>query len=171
MGVGSQMPLLKTADVVLIVNAKVAWIPVNRDKDSAYECPSETARVYVIDSSDPLKQGTGMHHNEADLVCHADTAVAITQIQEAIGIQPVNEWSNRAEQIQKLHCGWKPCLHAVESFLITPSEPGSGCSVLYMTPLLRLGLVTSRSSYTESVFKVIFGRVRIESVVQVFFDV
>ena len=37
--------------------------------------------------------------------------------------------------------------------------------------LLRLGLVTSRSSYSGSVFKVISGRVRIESVVQVFFDV
>ena len=37
--------------------------------------------------------------------------------------------------------------------------------------LLRLGLVASCLSYTESVFKVIFGRIRIESVVQVFFDV
>ena len=37
--------------------------------------------------------------------------------------------------------------------------------------LLRLGLVTSRSSYTGSVFKVISGRIRIESVVQVVFDV
>ena len=37
--------------------------------------------------------------------------------------------------------------------------------------LLCLGLVTSRSSYTESVFEVIFGRIRIESVVQVVFDV
>ena len=37
--------------------------------------------------------------------------------------------------------------------------------------LLRLGLVTSCSSYTGSVFKVISGRIRIESVVQVVFDV
>ena len=37
--------------------------------------------------------------------------------------------------------------------------------------LLRLGLVTSRSSYTGSVFKVVSGRIRIESVVQVIFDV
>ena len=37
--------------------------------------------------------------------------------------------------------------------------------------LLRLGLVTSHSSYTRSVFKVISGWVRIESVVQVIFDV
>ena len=75
-----------------------------------------------------------MHHNEADLVCHANTAVAITQIQEAIGIQPVNEWSNRAERIQKLHRRWKACLHAAESFSIAPSEPGSGHPVPYTTP-------------------------------------
>ena len=37
--------------------------------------------------------------------------------------------------------------------------------------LLRLGLVTSRSSYTGSVLEVISGRIRIESVVQVIFDV
>ena len=37
--------------------------------------------------------------------------------------------------------------------------------------LLRLGLVTSRSSYTGSVYKVISSLIRIESVVQVIFDV
>ena len=37
--------------------------------------------------------------------------------------------------------------------------------------MLCLGLVTSRSSYTGSVFEVISGRIRIESVVQVIFDV
>ena len=37
--------------------------------------------------------------------------------------------------------------------------------------LLRLGLVTSLSSYTGSVCKVISGRIHIESVVQVIFDV
>ena len=40
-----------------------------------------------------------------------------------------------------------------------------------MVQLLRLGLVTSRSSYTGSVFLVISGWIRIESVVQVIFDV
>ena len=37
--------------------------------------------------------------------------------------------------------------------------------------LLCLGLVTSRSSYTGSVFEVVSGRIRIESVVQVIFGV
>ena len=37
--------------------------------------------------------------------------------------------------------------------------------------LLRLGLVTSRLSYTGSVFKVFSGRICIKSVVQVIFDV
>ena len=37
--------------------------------------------------------------------------------------------------------------------------------------LLRLGLVASLSSYTGSVYKVISGRIRVESVVQVIFDI
>ena len=41
----------------------------------------------------------------------------------------------------------------------------------YQYILLRLGLVTSRSSYTGSVFEVISDRIRIESVVQVVFNV
>ena len=42
---------------------------------------------------------------------------------------------------------------------------------LFQLRVLRLGLVTSRSSSTGSVFEVISGRIRIESVVQVIFDV
>ena len=38
-------------------------------------------------------------------------------------------------------------------------------------PLLCLGLVTSCSSYSGSVFKVISGRIHVESVVPVIFDV
>ena len=41
----------------------------------------------------------------------------------------------------------------------------------YAFRLLRLGLVTSRSSYTGSVLEVISSRIRIERVVLVFFDV
>ena len=37
--------------------------------------------------------------------------------------------------------------------------------------LLRFGLVTSHSSYTGSVFKVISGQIRIKSVIPVIFDV
>jgi hypothetical protein len=129
---GTQTPLLKSADVVLVVDAEVAWIPMNRDKDGAYERPSETARVYIIDSGDPLKRGIGMQYGDADLVCHADAAVALTQLREAIGTQPANEWSKRTERIQKLHHEWKAQLRSAECFPIAPSS--SGRPAPYTTP-------------------------------------
>lgn len=129
---GTQTPLLKSADVVLVIDAEVAWIPMNKDKDGEYERPSETAQVYVIDSGDPLKRGIGMHHDEADLVCHADAAVALTQLQEAIGTKAANEWSKRTERIQKIHYEWKEQLRAAESFPIAPS--GLGRLAPYTTP-------------------------------------
>ncbi|KAF8553681.1 thiamine diphosphate-binding protein [Imleria badia] len=131
---GTHTPLLKSADVVLIVDAEVAWIPMNKDKDGVYERPSDTARVYIIDSGDPLRRGIGMHHYEADLVCHADAAVALTQLREAIGTQPANEWSKRSERIQNIHHEWKARLNAAESFPIALSGSGSGRPAPYTTP-------------------------------------
>ena len=46
-----------------------------------------------------------------------------------------------------------------------------GFEMIFRWFLLCLGLVTSRSLYIRSVFKVISDRIRIESVVQVVFDV
>ena len=129
---GTQTPLLKSADVVLVVDAEVAWIPMNKDQGGAYERPSETARVYVIDSGDPLRRGIGMQHGEADLVCHADASVALTQLREAIGSQPANEWSKRTERIQKIHHEWKAQLRAAELFPVVPSS--SGRPAPYTTP-------------------------------------
>ncbi|KAI9464358.1 thiamine pyrophosphate enzyme, N-terminal TPP binding domain-containing protein [Boletus coccyginus] len=129
---GTQTPLLKSADVVLVIDAEVAWIPMNKDKDGVHERPSEAAQIYVIDSGDPLRRGIGMHHLEADLVCHADAAVALTQLREAIGTRSANEWSKRTEQIQEIHHDWKAQLLVAESFPIAP--PGSGPPPAYTTP-------------------------------------
>ena len=129
---GTQTPLLKSADVVLVVDAEVAWIPMNKDKDGPYERPSSTAQVYVIDSGDPLKRGIGMHHDDADLVCHADAAIALTQLREAIGTQAANQWSERSERILKLHHEWKAQLRAAELFPMAPSS--SGRFAPYTTP-------------------------------------
>lgn len=128
---GTQTPLLKSADVVLVVDAEVAWIPMNKDKDGGYERPSETARVYIIDSADPLKRGIGMHHDGADLICHADAAVALTQLREAVGNQVVNQWSERTERNLKLDQEWKEQLDVAESFPVAP--PSLGRLVPYTT--------------------------------------
>jgi len=132
LGPGTHTPLLKSADVVVVIEADLPWIPMNKDRDGVYERPSETAQVYVIDSGDPLRRGIGMHHDEADLTCHADAAVALTQLVEAIGDRVPDGWSDRSERIHALHDAWKARLHATESFLIAPSS--SGRVTPYTTP-------------------------------------
>ncbi|KIJ61112.1 hypothetical protein HYDPIDRAFT_138271 [Hydnomerulius pinastri MD-312] len=132
LGAGTQTPLLKSADVILVIDAEVAWIPMNKDKDGAYERPSEEAQIFVIDSGDPLKTGIGMHHDDADLVCRADAAIALTQIREAIGGQTAFGWSDRAERVQKIHEAWVAQLRAAESFPVSPSSSGSHAP--YTTP-------------------------------------
>jgi hypothetical protein len=121
---GTHTPLLQSADVVLVIDIEVAWIPMNKDKDGAHERPHEAAQIFVIDSGDPLKRGVGMHHNEADLVCQADAAVALTQIREAVDNQTAFELSERAERVRKMHDAWIAQLRAAESFPISPSSSG-----------------------------------------------
>lgn len=121
---GTQTPLLKSADVVLVVDAELAWIPMNKDKDGTYECPSDAAQIYIIDSGDPLKRGSGMHHYDANLVCYADAAIALTQLGEAMGTRTANELSKRTERILNLHREWKEELFVAERFQIAPSSLG-----------------------------------------------
>ncbi|KAG6379261.1 hypothetical protein JVT61DRAFT_11711 [Boletus reticuloceps] len=66
-----------------------------------------------------------MHHYDADLVCHADAAVARTQIREAIGTQSAHALSIRTEELQNTHRAWKTQLDVAESFPATPSPLGS----------------------------------------------
>ncbi|KIJ05974.1 hypothetical protein PAXINDRAFT_103561 [Paxillus involutus ATCC 200175] len=138
---GTHTPLLQSADVVLVIDIEVAWIPMNKDKDGAHERPHEGAQVFVIDSGDPLKRGVGMHHNEADLVCQADAAVALTQIREAVDNQTAFELSERAERVRKMHDAWIAQLRAAESFPISPSS--SGRPAPYTAPQILAALRTA----------------------------
>ncbi|KAF9219155.1 thiamine diphosphate-binding protein [Gyrodon lividus] len=138
---GTHTPLLKSADVVLVIDAEVPWIPMNKDKEGACERPNEAAQVFVIDSGDPLRRGIGMHHNGADLVCQADAAIALAQIREIVGSQVAFEWSERAERVHKMHEAWITQLRAAESFPILLSP--SGRPVPYTTPQIVAALRTA----------------------------
>ncbi|KAF9235634.1 thiamine pyrophosphate enzyme, N-terminal TPP binding domain-containing protein [Melanogaster broomeanus] len=132
---GTHTPLLKSADVILVIDANIAWFPMNKDKDGAHERPNDTAQVFVIDSGDPLKRGIGMHHEEADLVCQADAAVALAQIQGAVtavadGVAFAPH--ERAERIRKMHDSWLAQLRDAESVPLSLSS--SGRPAPYTTP-------------------------------------
>jgi acetolactate synthase-1/2/3 large subunit len=69
---GGQLPALAEADVVVIIDSDVPWIPTESK-------PSPGARVFHIDS-DPLKPGATVWWVEAEARYCADSAVALAQI-------------------------------------------------------------------------------------------
>ena len=87
MSPGSHWKGLAHADVILVLECDLPWILAN-DK------PQESARVFVVDSGDPLKLGIGYAHVSAELVCRADAEVAVSQIEgllRRMGIRPAGE--------------------------------------------------------------------------------
>ncbi|KAH8798735.1 thiamine pyrophosphate enzyme, N-terminal TPP binding domain-containing protein [Flagelloscypha sp. PMI_526] len=71
---GTHTPLLKSADVVLVIDSHVPWI---RGAGDGSESPREDAKVIFIDSGDPLQRSSQTWHVEADIICLADAQVAL----------------------------------------------------------------------------------------------
>ncbi|KAL1742705.1 thiamine pyrophosphate enzyme, N-terminal TPP binding domain-containing protein [Schizophyllum fasciatum] len=71
---GTHCPLIRRADVILVLDADIAWIP------ATHEVPSALARVFVLNSADPLNTNVGYWHLDAELVAKADAATALEQI-------------------------------------------------------------------------------------------
>lgn len=68
---------LKSADVVLVIDSDLPWLPEN-------QAPPSSARIFVIDDADPLQASVGYSGIPAELVCRADAEVALNQLLEAI---------------------------------------------------------------------------------------
>lgn len=62
---------------MIVLETDVAWI------DTCDNAPREGARVFVVDP-DPLKQTYGWSHVDAEMICRADSEVALEQLVEAI---------------------------------------------------------------------------------------
>ena len=67
-----QNPVLAEADVILVIDSDVPWIPVTSK-------PSRDAEIYSIDI-DPLKSGVPMFHIPARRFAAADSRLALPQI-------------------------------------------------------------------------------------------
>jgi thiamine pyrophosphate-dependent acetolactate synthase large subunit-like protein len=70
-------PHLATADVILVIDCDLPWIPAN-------DRPLDSARIFVVDSGNPLKDNIGFWHVSAELVCNADSELALGQLVGAI---------------------------------------------------------------------------------------
>ncbi|KAF5374135.1 hypothetical protein D9615_008882 [Tricholomella constricta] len=79
---GTHSRHLASADVILVLDCTTPWIPAN-------DRPLPTARVFVLDSGDPLHTTTaiGAWHVPAELVCRADAGLALVQVAEAVRVQ------------------------------------------------------------------------------------
>ncbi|KAI1372854.1 acetolactate synthase [Hypoxylon crocopeplum] len=69
---GGQLPALAEADVVIVVDADVPWIP-------AQSRPSSTARLFHLDS-DPLKEGTTLWALPCERRWKCDSSLALEQL-------------------------------------------------------------------------------------------
>lgn len=73
---GGQLPALAEADVVLVIDADVPWIP-------AQSKPSPDAKVYHLDC-DPLKESTTLWSLPCDKRWKVDSATALEQLTVAV---------------------------------------------------------------------------------------
>lgn len=101
-------PALAEADVILVVDSDVPWIPlVNR--------PRADAAIYHIDV-DPLKPHMPLWHIPARATFCADAATALAQIDgHAAKIPTTDTLVERRRHYAELHDRWLAALHARET--------------------------------------------------------
>ena len=68
---------LREMDVILVLDADIPWMDTMGTK------PADDARVFMVDC-DPLKQTFGWAHTDADMLCRADSQVALAQILDEV---------------------------------------------------------------------------------------
>ncbi|XP_006457656.1 hypothetical protein AGABI2DRAFT_230152 [Agaricus bisporus var. bisporus H97] len=70
---GSHTSHLASADVILVIDCDLPWIPNN-------EAPSSSARVFMIDGGDPLFETVGYSNFPAEAICRADAQASLIQL-------------------------------------------------------------------------------------------
>jgi len=93
-----QNEALARADVVLVLDSDVPWIP-------AVSLPREGARIFHIDA-DPLKEQMPLWYIGATRQCQADAAVALRQIRAAASVDAA-KIALRRERLAASHEGWR----------------------------------------------------------------
>ncbi|SFU48200.1 acetolactate synthase-1/2/3 large subunit [Methylobacterium sp. 174MFSha1.1] len=121
-----QNPVLADADVILVVDSDVPWIPtVSR--------PADDARIFHIDV-DPLKQQMPLWHIRAEGVFGADAETALDQLNAWFDANPpdADAVATRTQHYAALHAARGQALRALEQ----PSETGAVTSE-YLVARLR----------------------------------
>jgi acetolactate synthase I/II/III large subunit len=103
-----QNPDLERADLVLVLDSDVPWIPLHNR-------PSAAARIIHIDT-DPLKERTPLWYIAAERVCKADVGTALHQINVALEGAHIDaaSVSERLEHYRHRHREWELSVMARE---------------------------------------------------------
>ncbi|KAF7308935.1 hypothetical protein MKEN_01094000 [Mycena kentingensis (nom. inval.)] len=117
----SHTPRLAQADVVLVLDSDVPWLP-------GVQPPSPEARVFVVDSGNPLKtvSNIGMWHLDAEMICNADARLALEGILAAVEVNSnlleasAGMVAQRKEELTAQHAEWVRGLDAKEDAWPTP---------------------------------------------------
>ncbi|MEC2073301.1 thiamine pyrophosphate-requiring protein [Alkalihalophilus marmarensis] len=78
-----QDELLANADLILVLDSDVPWIPLNNK-------PQENCKIYYVDV-DPLKEKTPLWYIPSESYFKADTHIVLQQINEFLTHQTINE--------------------------------------------------------------------------------
>ncbi|KAF7308396.1 hypothetical protein HMN09_00688300 [Mycena chlorophos] len=107
-------PRLADADVILVLDSDVPWIP-------AVQGPSPHARIFVLDSGDPLKtvSSMGQWHVDAEMLCNADAALGLQGILSALeankNLLQTDLVEQRKAELTAAHAQWVSSLDSAES--------------------------------------------------------
>ena len=120
-----QNAALAEADVILVVESDVPWIP-------AVSRPADSARIFQIDS-DPLKRQMPLWHIAAERVCCADPATALAQIAGWLADQRIEfaVVEERSSHYAARHA------ERVEALARLETPPAKGVSAEYFLARLR----------------------------------
>jgi acetolactate synthase-1/2/3 large subunit len=116
-----QNEALARADVVLVLDSDVPWIP-------AVSRPRADARIFHVDS-DPLKEQMPLWYIGAARQCQADAAVALRQIRAAASVD-AGTLARRRERLAASHEAWQRGISERE-------QPRAALSAEYLAGAIR----------------------------------
>ncbi|KAG6811241.1 hypothetical protein H0H92_008411 [Tricholoma furcatifolium] len=132
-------PHLSSADTILVIDSDLPWIPANN-------APSPNARVFVLDSGDPLRStsSVGHWHVDAELVCRADAETALEQLVQVMKeldadgrVLTSQDVIARGKALEAQHNDMVQMLDKAETALPDPQVTGATISVPNILGVLR----------------------------------
>ncbi|KAJ7105460.1 thiamine diphosphate-binding protein [Mycena crocata] len=140
----THLPHLAEADVILVLDSDVPWIP-------AIQPPHPDARVFVVDSGDPLQtiSAVGQWHIDTEMICNADIVLALEGINAAVESKQIKSdfIDQRKSEIASDHDAWVRKLDDLENTW-PPALQGGRASIPNVLAVLRRAIEQQTPSHS-----------------------